>query len=100
MNIIIEGQRARTTSEYDIKVIRALNMLEGMKKWMKNRVLSFDNTPYNLDVWRQVFPSATIEGAPEGVLVASAIDVEHSETVSSVRPTFEFVTQPRKHQEH
>ena len=61
MNIKIEGNRARTTSPYNVQVIRALNKMEGQKRWGANNSLSFEPTPYNLEVWRSIFPSAIIE---------------------------------------
>jgi len=94
MNIKIEGNRIKTTSEYDAKMIRALNQLEGMKRWGGNRSFTFENTPYNLEVWKQVFPSCVIElaNAPTAVAEDGIFDVP------SDRPTFKFKTQPREHQ--
>lgn len=97
MNIRIDGSRIRTTSPYDLRVIRALNKLEGMKKWHANKVLSFDNSTYNLEVWRAVFPSSVIEGAEAPIAEPSVVEDWGSST-ALVRPRFEFVNQPLAHQ--
>jgi len=96
MNIKIEGNRCRTTSAYNVRVLRALSKLEGMKRWGAERTLSFENTPYNLEIWRQTFPEATIEGgmpiAPTGVVADAPFDLKGD------RPRFAYRTQPRAHQ--
>lgn len=100
MNLKIENTRIKTTSDYDPRILLALNKLEGMKRWGKGRVLSFENSHFNLAVWRSVFPGATIEGPPTdgkalpgppegaGGLFEAATD----------RPCFRFKTPPRAHQ--
>lgn len=96
MNVKIEGKRVRTTSEYDARILRALNRLEGMKRWGANRSFSFDNSPYNLEVWRSVFPDCLVEeedpAAAAGMVADGLFDIGDS------RPTFQFKTSPRDHQ--
>lgn len=96
MDIKLENNRWRTTSPYNDRILRTLNKLEGQKRWGSNRSFSFENTPYNLEIWRSVFPDAKIEKevcaeAPrviEGWLQATRLG----------RPTFRFKTPPRDHQ--
>lgn len=96
MNIKIEGNRARTTSVYDFRLIRALPKLEGMKRWASGKVFTFENTPYNLEVWKQTFPAAKIEFSdPAG---STAVVEDGLFDVPEDRPTFVFKTQPRAHQ--
>jgi SNF2 family DNA or RNA helicase len=96
MNIKIEGNRVKTTSPYDVRIMRALNRLEGMKRWGANRSFSFENTPHNLEVWRQTFPDATI-ALPEAIAGATE-PVEAIWDLGSTRPAFRFKTPPRAHQ--
>lgn len=96
MNIKIEGNRARTTSPYNVQVIRALNKLEGQKRWGANNSLSFEPTPYNLEVWRKVFPEAHIEY--EASVAGPAVVEDGLFDLPTERPTFQFKTQPRAHQ--
>lgn len=100
MNVVIDGTRCRTTSKYDIKVIRALNKLEGMKKWTKNGALSFDYSQYNMEIWKQVFPDATVEGGAADRLEGLSVDLTLADTMAIQRPKFVFKNKPRKHQEH
>jgi len=62
MNLLIEGNRVKTTSDYDVRMIRALPKLEGMKRWASGKVFTFENTPYNIEVWKSVFPFAEVKG--------------------------------------
>lgn len=101
MNIRIEGDRCRTTSPYHVAVIRALNRLEGMKKWHKDRVFSFQKTPFNIEVWKTVFPNCKIEGDvydPAPPLGEAPEAAEPSFEDARSYPTFEYKTQPRAHQ--
>ena len=96
MDIKIEGKRVRTTSEYDVKILRALNKLEGMKRWGANRTFSFDYSAYNLEVWRSVFPDCKVEedeAAKAENLVADGLF-----DIGGDRPSFQFKTPPRDHQ--
>lgn len=98
MDIKIEGTRAKTVSAYDVKMIRALPKLEGMKKWGANKSFSFENTPYNIEIWKSIFPECKVDlGAPQepANLVEEAVfDVGES------RPSFQYKTPPRAHQKH
>jgi SNF2 family DNA or RNA helicase len=96
LNIKIEGKRVRTTSEYDARILRALNRLEGMKRWGSNRTFSFDNSAYNIEVWRSVFPDCKVETEDP-----AESDTEATSALFDVpgdRPTFQFKTPPRDHQ--
>ena len=96
MNIKIDGNRARTTSPYNVQIIRALNRLEGQKRWGANNALSFEPTPYNLEVWKKVFPDAVIEY--EKVENGPAVVEDGLFDLAEDRPTFRFKTEPRAHQ--
>lgn len=96
MDIKLDGNRCRTTSPYDVRVTRALLKLEGMKRWGVNRSLSFENTPYNLEVWRSTFPEARIEGRE--ALESPTEAAQAIFDVPSTRPCFQFRTPPRAHQ--
>jgi len=96
MNILIEGNRVRTTSDYDVRMIRALPKLEGMKRWASGKVFTFENTPYNLEVWRSVFPDARFEDKTGATAPAKANS--GVQAVETARPTFCFKTPPRAHQ--
>lgn len=98
MNIRIEGNRAKTTSSYDVKMIRALPKLEGMKRWGANKSFTFENTPYNIEVWKSVFPECKVEFASGEE--PTAVGEEAIFDVGEDRPTFRFKTQPRTHQKH
>lgn len=96
MNIRIEGKRARTTSDYDVRVLRALNRLEGMKRWGANRSFSFENSVYNLEIWKSVFPDCEVEDD-------SSVEAENPAAhglfdLGGDRPSFQYKTQPRAHQ--
>ncbi len=97
MDIKVEGNRIKTTSEYDVRILRAMNGLEGMKRWGNNRQFTFENTPHNIEVWRNTFPSCKIEGmaqeAPQEA--ADAIFDGYSD-----REPFVYKTSPRAHQKH
>ena len=100
MDAKVDGNRVRTTGSYDSRVLKALNRLEGMKRWGANRSFSFENTPYNLEVWRSVFPGVRIEGASgDGTAIAGVPEAtEAMFDLPSTRPAFEFKTAPRAHQ--
>jgi len=100
MDAKIDGNRVKTTGSYDPRILKALNRLEGMKRWGANRSFSFENTPYNLEVWRSVFPDARLEGAPpaEGAIAGLPAATEAIFDLPSSRPAFEFKTPPRAHQ--
>lgn len=96
MNIKIEGNRARTTSPYNVQVIRALNKMEGQKRWGTNNSLSFEPTPYNLEIWKKVFPESIIEySEPSG---GAAVVEDGLFDLKGDRPTFRYKTPPRAHQ--
>ena len=94
MNLKIEGNRVKTISDYDSRMIRALNKLEGQKRWAANRSFTFENTPYNIEVWKSVFPDCVIEepDAPTAVVEEAIFDVGVD------RPAFKYKTPPRDHQ--
>jgi len=96
MNVKIDGRMVRTTSTYNSRMMQALNRLEGAKRWGTNRTFSFENTPYNLEVWRQVFPDCVVENddprEAENLVEGQLFDLPAD------RPTFQFKTQPRAHQ--
>ena len=96
MNVKIDGRMVRTTSIYNSRMMQALNRLEGAKRWGTNRTFSFENTPYNLEVWRQVFPDCVVESddprEAENLVEGQLFDLPAD------RPTFQFKTQPRAHQ--
>lgn len=96
MNLHVEGNKVRTTSPYDVRMIRVLPHLEGFKRWGANRSFTFENTAYNLTLWRQTFPKAEVTGEidPADALQAptSVFDVGEG------RPPFQFKTLPRAHQ--
>lgn len=96
MNVKIDGRMVRTTSPYNSKMMQALNRLEGAKRWGVNRTFSFENTPYNLEVWRQVFPEAIFENAD--AQDGPAVVEDGLFDLPSDRPSFRFKTQPRAHQ--
>jgi len=96
MDIKIDGTRIRTTSAYDARVLRALPKIEGMKKWGNNRSLSFDNTPYNIRIWKQTFPDCMI--LDETASGSTQEPADGVFDVVSTRPSFEYKTQPRNHQ--
>ena len=96
MNLLIEGNRVKTTSDYDVRMIRALPKLEGMKRWASGKVFTFENTPYNLEVWRTVFPSARIEDKTSTGSPTEAAGAHPA--FEEARPTFAFKTPPRAHQ--
>lgn len=99
MDCLIDGNRVRTTGPYDVRVVRALNRLEGMKRWTAQRSLSFENTPYNLEVWRATFPDAKIEGAPAPTPIAGpTVAADGLFDLPGTRPAFRFKTPPRAHQ--
>lgn len=96
MNIKIDGRMVRTTSPYNSKIMQVLNRLEGAKRWSTNRTFSFENTPYNIEVWKSVFPDCEVanEQANAGAAEASSALFD----LGSTRPAFQFKTQPREHQ--
>lgn len=96
MNIKIEGNRVKTVSEYDVRLIRALPKLEGMKRWTNNRAFTFENTPYNIEVWKSVFPFAVIEN--EEAEGKTAVVEDGLFEADQYRPSFEYKTPPRDHQ--
>ena len=96
MNIKIEGNRVKTVSEYDVRMIRALPKLEGMKRWTNNRAFTFENTPYNIEVWKSVFPFAVIEN--EEAEGKTAVVEDGLFESDQYRPSFEYKTPPRDHQ--
>jgi len=96
MNILIDGNRVRTTSEYDVRMIRALPKLEGQKRWASGKVFTFENTPYNLEVWRSVFPFAKVENGTGATAPTEA--TSGFQAFEQPRPTFAFKTPPRAHQ--
>lgn len=96
MDIQIEGNRVKTVGAYDQRMIRALPKLEGMKRWTNARQFTFENTPYNIEVWRNVFPNAKV-----AVVQGMESDTKPVEPISDFpedRPEFEFKTPPRAHQ--
>ena len=96
MNIKIDGRMVRTTSPYNSKMMHALNRLEGAKRWAANRTFSFENSPYNIEVWRSVFPDCEVE---DGTQNAGTAVVDGGLFDLGVdRPTFQYKTQPRAHQ--
>jgi len=96
MNLLIEGNRVKTTSDYDVRMIRALPKLEGMKRWASGKVFTFENTPYNIEVWKSVFPFAEVKGMT-GTTAPREATSGFSEP-DEARPTFAFKTPPRAHQ--
>lgn len=88
MNIRIEGNRVVTTSPYNPDITRAVKMLEGARHWRADKTFSFENTTYNLDVWRRVFPTCQIEQKVEEKKVRRV----------EGRPEFVYKTKPREHQ--
>jgi hypothetical protein len=97
MDIKIEGNRVKTVSVYDVRMIRALPKLEGMKRWMNSKQFTFENTPYNLEVWSQTFPHSKVE---TGTLVETpAGAAEANSAFDEGRPAFNYKTPPRAHQE-
>lgn len=98
MNIKIEGTRIRTTSSYDVRMLRALNNLEGMKRWGANRSFSFENSNYNIEVWRSVFPDCEIEN--ESSAKAENLVANGLFDLGGDRPSFEYKTPPREHQKN
>jgi len=97
MDIKIEGNRVKTVSVYDVRMIRALPKLEGMKRWMNSKQFTFENTPYNLEVWAQTFPHSKVEtGTP---VEAPAGVAEANSAFDEGRPAFTYKTPPRAHQE-
>jgi len=96
MNIKIDGRMARTTSPYNSKMMQALNRLEGTKRWGNNRTFSFESSPYNIEVWRSVFPNCEVEDGTQ--LDGPAVVEGGLFDIGVDRPTFKFKTQPRAHQ--
>ena len=96
MNIKIEGNRIRTTSSYDVRMLRALNNLEGMKRWGANRSFSVENSNYNIEVWRSIFPDCEIEN--ESSATAENMVADGLFDLGGDRPSFEYKTAPREHQ--
>jgi hypothetical protein len=96
MDLVIENNRVRTTSDYDVRMIRALPKLEGTKRWASGKVFTFENTPYNLEVWRSVFPNAKIKN--ESTPAAPTEATKGHKVFEEPRPTFAFKTPPRAHQ--
>jgi len=102
MNVKIENNRVRTTSDYDPRMIRILPHLEGMKRWGANRSFSFENTAYNLNLWKSIFPEAVVEqdtqSKNEHALGSAQEAVQKVFDVQATRPPFTFKTPPRAHQ--
>ena len=96
MNVKIDGRMVRTTSPYNSRMMQALNRLEGAKRWGANRTFSFENTPYNLEIWRQVFPDSEVEN--EDRTEAATAALEGVFDIPSDRPAFQYKTPPRAHQ--
>jgi len=96
MDIKIEGNKIITTSEYNVLMIKALPHLEGFKRWGANRAFTFENTPYNIKIWKSIFPKAKVEiknqENPHAVVAGGIFDV------APQRPTFQYKTPPRDHQ--
>lgn len=96
MNVKIDGRMVRTTSPYNPRLMQALNRLEGAKRWGTNRTFSFENTPYNLEVWRQVFPDCVVQ-SEEPKEAANLVEGQLFDLPTD-RPSFRFKSQPRRHQ--
>jgi len=98
MNIKIDGRMVRTTSPYNSKMMQALNRLEGPKRWSGGayRVFSFENSLYNIEVWRSVFPECEVENETQNA--GTAVVDGRLFDLGIDRPTFQFKTQPRAHQ--
>lgn len=111
MDVRIDGNRVRTVSTYDARILRALSRLEGQKRWGQNRSFSFENTPHNLSVWRQVFPEAAVDD-PMAIAAPAAVEGGHKRPSGGhppaalfeaaldrpTRPPYVHKSPPRRHQ--
>lgn len=97
MDLLIDGNRCKTVGAYDRRIVRAIVRFEGMKKWMNKDTFSFENTPYNLEVWMQTFPETKVDGGTPiaGLTEAQGADFEVVRTL----PTYTHKNPPGEHQE-
>lgn len=87
VDLIIDGQKARTVGKPPSSVLSWYRTLEGRKSFGKDETLTFENTGSNIELWQTKFPNSKI--LDEGSLAVFEV-----EPTKSDRPKFEFKREP------